>query len=146
MDQVQLINQLVTRLIDTYTTKESEIKSYLDLELANFTPTPSYTALREPQFYLQVYSQATTDFNKCSNHRISIGKLLVDVNSALSNLSQIKTNVTLVTSSIKQLNTIKDRIADYQRLLEVHQRSIDSKLRYYSTVQYVVASPHFLQQ
>lgn len=146
MDQVQLINQLTQRLITQFTTKETEIKQYLDDEVTNSTPVPSYTALREPQFYLQVYSKASTDFNICSNHRITIGKLLIDVNSAITNLSSIKTNVTLVTSSIKQLNSIKDRITEYQRLLEIHQRSIDTRLRYFSSVQYVVASPHFLQQ
>lgn len=146
MDQVSLINQLTERLITQFSTRETEVKSYLDEQLSSVTPVPSYTALREPQFYLQVYADASTNFNICSNHRIAMGKLLIDVNSALSNLSSIKTNVTLVTSAIRQLNSIKDRIAEYQKLLEIHQRSIDSRLRYFSSVQYVVASPHFLQQ
>lgn len=72
MNQIELINQLVSRLTSTFTSKESEIKTYLDNEVSNFTSTPGYTALREPQFYLQVYAQATTDFNQCSNHRIAI--------------------------------------------------------------------------
>jgi len=144
-DNIKLLNDLVLKIQDTCKQKYTEVEDYIKEIESKPTTVPGAHALKDPAFYLQVYSEASTAFTKCSNYRISFGKIIIDIKSLLTQLNKVKTNVTLTSSFINTLKTEKEKCEDYLKVLEIQQRSLDSQLRYYSSVQYVLSSPHWLQ-
>ena len=93
-----------------------------------------------------IYSEATTSFTKCSNHRIAVAKIVIDINSLITQIKRVRTDISLTTTMISNLTVEKEKCTEYLKLLDIQQRSLDSQLRYYSSVQYVLGSPHFLNQ
>lgn len=144
-DNIKLLTELVGKMQSVCKDTYKDVEDYIEEIKKNISPIPGAKALREPTFYLAMYSDATTSFNKCSIFRITLGKIIIDINSLLTQIKKIRTEVSLMSSLVSQLNTEKDKCLEYQKVLEIQQRSLDSQLRYYSSVQYVFGSPHWLQ-
>lgn len=142
---VAVLNNLIVQIKDILRNQYVELESFIDSIKKNPLRVANSKQLLDGSFYLEVYGEATNRNSQCAERRVELSKISIDIQSLLTQVKKAKLDYSLSNSYIQYLEDEDKKVKQYISILEIEQRKIDNVLRFYSTVQYVLSSPHYMK-
>lgn len=142
---VAVLNNLIVQIKDILRNQYVELESFIDSIKKNPLRVANSKQLLDGSFYLEVYGEATNRNSQCAERRVELSKISIDIQSLLTQVKKAKLDYSLSNSYVQYLEDEDKKVKQYISILEIEQRKIDNVLRFYSTVQYVLSSPHYMK-